>query len=191
MMAVRDQELAGDLRRAFQSPEPLAVEREVGLARRQVDRVAVVEEEDRLELRARRAQEPQTTLPDLRVRALVRQDDAPVVRLQPERDDDAVPRARDAVGADVRLRQRPRGGLCVANDDAVRAPGGEVARRLLLRVRQGQVNHVVRAAREVLRALVRPDHVVRRSDKVLELAGALAVPLGTEGTHLGHGWTVP
>ena len=191
VVAVGDQELLRELGQRVDPPEALAVEREIGLAVRQLDRVAVVQQEDRLELRPRRAQQAQALLLDVRVRPLVREHDPSLVRLEPERDDHAVPRARHAVGADVRLRERPVRGLVVGGEDLLLAPRGEVARGLLLRVRQRQVDDVVGAAREVLPPLVRADDVVRRSDEILERPGALGVPLGAEGTHVGHRWTVP
>jgi hypothetical protein len=53
------------------------------------------------------------------------------------------------------------------------------------------VDDVVRAPREVLLSVLGTDDVVGWSDELIERTGALAVPLGTEETHLGHGWTVP
>src|SRR6266545_152902 len=75
MMPVRDQELIGNVGHGVYAPEPFAVDRQVWLARRQLDLVAVVEEEDRFELRASRSQEAKASLLRPGVRAFVRQDD--------------------------------------------------------------------------------------------------------------------
>jgi hypothetical protein len=102
------------------------------------------------------------------VRELVREDDALLVRLDLERADQPVAGARDPVGADVSLRERPEGRLVVAREDAVALPFAEVARRLLLAVRKRQPDDVVRAPREVLVALLRRDHVERRRHEPLQ-----------------------
>ena len=135
---------------------------------------ALVEEEDRLELRLRRVQEAQPSLLRSAMRPLVRQHGSVLVRLDAERGDDARARARDAVGADVVLRQRPEGRL-LGREDAVLAPRAQVAAGLLLGVGQRQVDDVVRASREVLLALLGADHVVRRRDEALERAGPVGV----------------
>ena len=83
VVAVGDEELLGDLRERVDPPEALAAERDVGLAVGQLDRVAVVQQEDRLELRPRRAQQAQALLLHVRVRPLVREHDAALVRLEP------------------------------------------------------------------------------------------------------------
>src|SRR5579872_1383772 len=191
VVAVGDQQLrvreVGELGAA---PEAVAVAGEVGLTLRDRDPRPVVEQEDRLQLRPRRAQQAQAPFLRPRVRPLVRQHDPPLVRLEPQRDDEAVPLAHDAVRADVRLRERPRGRLRLADDDPARAPRRQVARRLLLRLRKGQVDDVVRAAVEVVEALFGRDHVVRRRDETLEPPRAVAIPLRAEGAYLGHGWTL-
>ena len=172
MMTVGDQQLqVGDVRPAADAPEAVAADLEVGRAVRDVRGRAVVKEEDRLELRACRAQETQAALLRARVRALVRQDDATVVRLDLQRDDVAVPRALDTVRSDVRLRQRPRRRLAALDEHTRSAPVAEVARRLLLAVGERQVNNVERASREVVRAFRVGDDVVRRRDEILERPG--------------------
>ena len=110
-------------------------------------RVAVVEEEDRLELGARRAQQPQPALLRARVRALVREHGAGLVRLDAQRRDEAVAAPRDPVRADVVLLERPDGRLVVADEHALVEPGPEEPPGLVLGVVQGQVDDVVRVAR--------------------------------------------
>src|SRR5262249_40990982 len=101
----------------------------------------------------RRTQEPQPPFLRTGVRALVRQDDAALVRLGAERGNEALAGARDAVRPDVALLEPPVGGLVVLDQHALLSPGREVAGRLLLGVRQGQTYDVVRIAGEVLGAL--------------------------------------
>src|SRR5919108_405543 len=98
------------------------------------------------------------------MRALVRQDDALVVRLQPQDEDEPVPRPLDPVRADIRLRERPDGRLGLPLQYAGGLPITEVSRRLLLRGGQRQVHDVVRVARQVALPLLRRDHVVRWRD---------------------------
>ena len=102
-------------------------------------------------VRSRRAEEAQAALLRAGVRALVREDDAALVRLGAKRGDEALAPARDSVRADVVLREPPVGRLGVLDEHAVGPPGGEVAGGLLLRVGQRQVDDVVRAAGEVAR----------------------------------------
>ena len=101
------------------------------------------------------------------MRSLVREDDARLVRLGLQRDDQPPPRSADAVGADVVLLERPER-LLVVDEGALLPPGGEGAAGLLLRLRQGQMDDVVRAPLEVVEALLRADHVVRRSHQRVE-----------------------
>ena len=61
-----------------------------------------MEEEDRLELRVRRAKQPQAPFLRAGVRALVRQDDPRLVGLEPQRRDDAGTGPGDAVRAEGR-----------------------------------------------------------------------------------------
>jgi hypothetical protein len=79
------------------------------------------------------------------VRAFVRQDDPVLVRLEPERRDQPLAPPRDAVGADVLLREPPARGFGIANEYALLLPLGEARGRLLLGVGQRQVDDVVRA----------------------------------------------
>src|SRR5439155_26601921 len=81
----------------IESPEPVAAAAQVGLGEAvDLDRPGP-EEEERPELRPRRAAQPEAALLRTGVRALVRQDDAVVVGLRAERGDEALPRAGDAV----------------------------------------------------------------------------------------------
>ena len=149
VVAVGDQETAVGERLAecvvLQAPETSAFDLDVGRAFRNVERrVAFVEEKDRLELGTRLAKEPQPSFLRAAMRSLVRQDRAGLVRLQAKRSDEARPRARDAVRADVVLRERPERGRFLAEDTVV-APVAEAAPGLLLGVRQRQVNDVVGA----------------------------------------------
>ena len=70
--------------------------------------VAVVEREDRREVRARRAREPQPVLLRAGVRALVRADPARAVVLDAHAREQPVARAAAAVGAGVVLLERPQ-----------------------------------------------------------------------------------
>src|SRR5207248_2109430 len=86
MVPVRDQQLLigeafGDSL-AGDAPETIATGLEVGRAARQLCRLAVVKEEDRLELRPGRPQQAQPLLLGARVRALVGKHDPALVRLQ-------------------------------------------------------------------------------------------------------------
>src|SRR4051794_30631453 len=134
------------------------------------DGVGVIEQEDRLELRARRTQEAQPPLLRARVRPFVRQHLPLLVRGHRHRSRHSLAGARDAVGADVLLRDPPVR-LVAAHERAARAPVLEVAGRLLGGVGERQVHDVVRAAREVLAALLVRDHVVRWRDERVERAG--------------------
>ena len=96
---------------ALEPPEPRAADLEIGRPRgRAVDRRrAVVEQEDRLELRPRRAQQREPALDRPAVRPLVRQHRAGRVRLGAQRGDDPAARARDAVRPDEVLLEPPHG----------------------------------------------------------------------------------
>ena len=142
---------------SFQSREttPPSSAVEVGLAEAvDLDR-AVPEEEERLELRARGPEQPQPALLRARVRALVGQDDAVLVRLDPQRRDEALAAPLDAVRPDVLLREPPARGLGVADEHAVLLPLREARGRLLFGVGQRQVDDVVRAASRELLSLLR------------------------------------
>ena len=193
VVPVGDQQLeVGEVRHA-RRPARAGRRRSPGPARGSGTSVrgAVVEEEDRLELRARRAQQPQAPLLRPRVRALVRKDDALVVRLDAQRRRRArcacarrrPGRRRTARAPRPTARSRTR----ISSSRHFRSS----ARRLVLGVRQRQVDDVVRAAREVLAPLLGRDDVVRRSDELVQRAGGLAVPLSAKWAHLGHAWTVP
>src|SRR5919198_58499 len=79
VMPVGDQQLRlAEVRRLDEAPELVAAALHVGLAVRPGERVALVEEEDRLQLGARRPQEAQAAFLWPAVRALVRQDHAAV-----------------------------------------------------------------------------------------------------------------
>src|SRR5581483_10980745 len=99
----------------------------------------VPEEEERLELCASGAQQAQPTLLRPRMRALVRQDDAVLVRLEPECRDEALAAPRNAVGSDVLLREPPTGRIGIADEDSALAPLGEACGRFVLGVGQRQV----------------------------------------------------
>ena len=176
MMAVGDQERRGELELArLDRPDPRAhaalddvCSR---LARRPLEeRLGVVEQEDRLELCPRRAQQAQAPFLRSGMRALVRQDDPVLVRDGRHRRREPFARACDPVRAGVVLRDPPVG-LRRFDEHAARAPLGQVARGPLLRVRQRQMHDVVRAAREVLEPLRIRDHVVGRRDERAERAG--------------------
>ncbi len=175
VMAVGDQERRADLDLvAFDRPDARAhaalgdVHR--GLARRTLEnRIGVVEDEDRLELRLRRAQQAEAALLRAGMGALVWQHLALLVRRRRHRRGEALARARDPVGAGVVLRDPPVARL-VRDEHAVAAPGREVGRGPILGVRERQMDDVVRAALEVGDALGRRDDVVRRRDEEIERA---------------------
>ena len=190
VVAVGDQELLvverTHDRGVVEPPEPGAVDLQIRLAVGASDRRgAVVEEEDRLELDARRAEEAETALLRASVRALVRQHRARLVRLDFQRRGDAEARACEPVRADVLLLERPDRGRLL-DQDARLAPGLEVTGRLLLRLGQGQTDDVVRAALAQLLALLVRDHVVRRCDERLQRAGRLVVAESAKRLDHGH-----
>ena len=121
-------------------------------------------------MRARCAEQPQPALLRPGVRALVGQNDAVLVRLEPERRDESFAAPFDAVRTDVLLREPPARRIGVANEHALLLPVREARSRLLLGVGQGQVDDVVRASSEELFPLRRPDDVVGRRDERLERA---------------------
>ena len=85
------------------------------------------------------------------MRALVRQHGPGLVRLDPERGDEALAAARDPVRPDVVLRDGPDGRLVVLDEDALVEPGPKQPAGLVLGVVQRQVDDVVRIARAVMR----------------------------------------
>src|SRR6266508_4259432 len=188
MMAVGDQQLrAREARGIVDAPELVAAALQVGRTVGRRRRIAFVEQEDRLQLGARRAQEPQPSLLRGGVRALVRQDDSAVVRLRPQRRDQSGTSSPDVVRPGVILREEPEARLPVAGEDAFGAPVREVPSRLLLVLRQRQVDDVVRAAAEVLLALRGRNDVIGRRDETLEGAGPrLVVALRAKRPNIRH-----
>ena len=195
VVAVGDQELRrrARRRRVRQPPQPVDAARARGRARASggSTAVAVVEQEDRLELRARRAQQAQPSLLRAGVRALVREHDAGSRTARVER------RRRSRCACARRRRDRRSPARAPSTRRLLARRGCRRARQaasctcgLLLGVGQRQVDDVVRAACEVLaRAARRRDHVVRRRD---ERRRAARPPLGVaiahgRATHLGHG----
>src|SRR3984893_18796547 len=133
VVAVREQELrALEARGALDTPQPVASALEVRLASRRLQRIAFVEEEDRLELGAGGTEQPEPALLRAPMRTLVREDDAALVRLGPERGDEPRPRAWNAVRADIVLGEEPVAGLRIAGEDALLAPPRHVSGGLLL-----------------------------------------------------------
>ena len=143
VVAVRDQELlvveGADDRRVVDPPELRALDLQVrravraarpGAARRRAGRSARAG-------RASRAAGAGGPSFGPRVRALVRQHGAGRVRLDLERRDEPVARARDPVGADVLLRERPDGRRLL-DEHALRAPLAQLPCRLVLGVGQRQ-----------------------------------------------------
>src|SRR5262249_46650333 len=114
----------------------------------------------------------QTQAPLLRpcVGPLVRQHLSFLVRSDRDRGGEPLARARDAVGADVVLRDPPVE-LLALDEHTPGFPGRDVRAGLLLRVGQGQVDDVVRAPGEVLATFLVGDHVVGRRHETLERAG--------------------
>src|SRR5436190_255837 len=111
---------------------------------------------------------------------------ARLVRLNLQRGDEPRAGARDAVRADVVLRERPERGF-LRDEDRLLTPLAEEAAGLLLGLGERQVNDVVRAAGEVARPLLGPDHVVRRRDELCERTGALRVVAeGAKRLHYGQ-----
>ncbi len=149
VVAVGDQELlvvevAND-HRIVDPPELGAFDLQVRLAVGPLDRCgAVVEQEDRLQLDARGPQQAEALLFRAGVSALVRQHGSGRVRLDLERGDEPETLAGNAVRADVVLLERPDGRRLL-DEDAARSPFLQIARRVLLGVRQRQVDDVVRA----------------------------------------------
>ena len=151
----------------------------------------VVEREDRRQVRARRAGEPQAVLLRPGVGALVRADPAGAVVLHAHAREQAVARARPAVRARVVLRDRPQRRLVVAGEDALLLPAGEhlggVGVGVALGAREVDLDDVVRRAGDELGALRLVDDVVRRRGDGLEAAdGREVVVEGAEGLDVGH-----
>jgi hypothetical protein len=104
------------------------------------------------------------------VRALVRQDDSVLVRLEPKGHHEALAETGDTVRADVLLREPPARWIGIADENSAFLPLRETRGCLLLGVGQRQVDDVVRVSSLELFPLLRPDDVVRRSDERLERA---------------------
>src|SRR5256886_15660030 len=100
VVAVGDQELrVGEALAGIvlDAPDPVAPRGEVRLALGNLDRVAVVQQEDRLELGPRRPQEPQAPLLRPGVRSFARQDDSGLVGLEFQGDHESVADPRHPV----------------------------------------------------------------------------------------------
>jgi hypothetical protein len=91
----------------------------------------IAQEQDRLRLYARGAEEPEPFLADIGVRQLVRKHRTRLVRLRRDGHDRAVPLARDPVRPDVVLRRQPDRGLVVVPEDPVGEPPAIETARVL------------------------------------------------------------
>ena len=135
------------------------------------------------------------------VGALVRADGAGLVVLDPDPGEDAVAAVGVAVGRGVVLGHRPDRGLGVGDQHALRAPGVDRPRRLLVgvalgvavgvgrveRFRQVDRDRVVGRARQQPRPLGGVDHVVgRRRDRVQRADLVEVVVERVERAHVGH-----
>ena len=189
VVAVGDQELPRPEERlhplvALDAPEPGPVDVDIGLRGRSRERRrALVEEEDGLELRARRAQEAKAAGERLGVRPLVRQNDARGVRLDAERGHDPVAPPCDTVGTDEVLLEEPDRGRRVADECPVVEPALESLRRGVLVRLGGEVDDVVRVSCPERLARVGVDHVVRRRR---HLRARPCVADGAERADVGH-----
>ena len=106
-------------------------------------RLALVEEEEWLELRPGLPEQAQAAFLRAAVGALVREDDPVLVRLRSERGHQALARAGDAVGADVVLREPPVARLRLVREHAVAAPLTPEPARAGLVLGERQVDDVV------------------------------------------------
>ena len=193
VVAVGDQERRVELELAgVEPPEARAhaalVDLHLRRALRHGDgRVGVVEQEDRLELRAGRAEEGQPVLACLRMRQLVPEHVALGVRRRLDRAGDALARAHLPVGPDELLPQPPERRLLLAQDAAL-PPGRQLGRGRLRRVRPRQVDDVpvARVPERVEQVVV--DDVVGRRDQVVEGPGdRLVVAERAKRRDPGHG----
>ena len=165
-------------------PEPRSLDVEVrvpGWSRQR--RLAFVEEEDRLELRARRAQEAQPALDRLRMRTLVRENAAGCIRLGAERCHDPVAPARNAVGTDVVLLEVPDRRVRISRENPLGQPASVALARSSSVGRRGQMDDVVEITRAQLQDVLVVDHVVRRRR---HLRARPCVENGTERADIGH-----
>ena len=101
-----------------------------------------------------------------------------------QRGDEALAPARDAVRADIVLREPPVRRLGVADEHALLLPGGKVAGGLLLRGGERQVDDVVRAPGEIAGPLLLGDDVVRGRHHGFEIGHVVAE--GPEGANARH-----
>ena len=193
MVAVCDQERRLRQRRrrlTFHAPELVAHAPQLHLEQRLAcgaGEAALVEKEDRLYVRPNSPQQTEKALLRPGMSALVRKDDACVVRLESQGDDEALAGARDPIGAGVVLSEPPEGRLLVSQEHALGLPVPPEPRRLGLVVRESQVNDVVGATGEVAFPLLGRDHVVRWRHQVGEWPGpALVVADGAKGLDQGH-----
>ena len=123
----------------------------------------------------------------VRVRPLVREHASRLVRLGGERGDDAAALARDAVGADVVLDEKPRGRLVLALEDAVREPArGTGGRPPPPSPAASGGRRCTGSARRGASRSSCDDGVVRRRDEIGERAGRAGVADGAERLHVGH-----
>src|SRR5439155_1219187 len=128
-----------------ETPQPRALDLEVRLGVGPPrDRLALVEEEERLQLRAGLTEQAQTAFLRAAVCALVGQDDPRLVRLGPQRGHEPLARTRDLLRADVVLRQPPDA-LGLVLEHSVGAPLAPEPARFGLVVGQRQMDYVVRA----------------------------------------------
>ena len=190
VVAVRDQQAAIAERARLEvreAPEPRAVRFEIGSpVRERVLELPFQEQEDRLRLDSRGAEQAEPLLADAGMRPLVRQHVTRLVRLGRERDDHSTALSPDPVGADVLLREKPRGRLVLAREDSLREPVAVQVDGLLGRLGKCQVGDVVRAAGEELVALLGADCVVGRCDEIDERAGRAGVPDGAKRLQVAH-----
>jgi hypothetical protein len=125
------------------------------------------------------------------VRALVRADAPRAVVLDPDACEEAAAGADAPVRARVLLLERPQRRLGVADEDALGLPALEHARRVRVRVpvrlRQVDLDDIVRRARDQRGALAGVDDVVGRRHDRLEAADAGRVVVECpEGLDVGH-----
>jgi hypothetical protein len=138
-------------------------------------------------MRPKRVKEPQPTLLRFGVGALVRQDDAVLVRLDAQRGDEPAPGPLDSVRSDVLLLERPEGRVSIPDKRAVREPLAPQPARVGFVLGQGQVDDVERAPGHQLITLRLVDDVVGRSHQLLQRAGyGLVVADGPNRLDHGH-----
>ena len=170
-------------------PEPCVARHEVRLALGHGDGwLAVVEQEDGLELGLCRAEEAQAALLGTCMRPLVGQHRSRLVRLDAERGDETFTPSRDPVGADVVLGDGPDGRLVVLDEHAFVEPRPKQPPGLVLGVVQRQVHDVVGITRPVLGKRFRRHHVVRRCRHV---GRGVRVANRAKRGDIGHGPSVP